>query len=209
MAKLIKIILLLVAVLGILLVMNLGSGLKAMVETLGPEITQSEVSLRRAKISLLSGEGSFSGLVIGNPQGFDTQHAFSLGEISFSLDNDSLATDIIIVESLRIVAPEVTMESARGGSNLDRIERNVASFLGSGGQDSAAVGKKVIIKDLLITDGKLKYALVGDKTVELPLPELHLTNIGEPGQGLSMAEASAKIITDRMVPAKLPLSPGR
>ncbi len=195
MAKLIKIILLLVAVLGILLVMNLGSGLKAMVETLGPEITQSEVSLRRAKISLLSGEGSFSGLVIGNPQGFDTQHAFSLGEISFSLDNDSLATDIIIVESLRIVAPEVTMESARGGSNLDRIERNVASFLGSGGQDSAAVGKKVIIKDLLITDGKLKYALVGDKTVELPLPELHLTNIGEPGQGLSMAEASAKIIT--------------
>jgi hypothetical protein len=37
--------------------------------------------------------------------------------------------------------------------------------------------------------------LVGDKTLELPLPELHLTNIGEPGQGLSMAEASAKIIT--------------
>jgi hypothetical protein len=49
-----------------------------------------------------------------------------------------------------------------------------------------------VIKDLLITDGKLKYALVGDKTLELPLPELHLINIGESGQGLSMAEASAK-----------------
>jgi len=195
MAKLIKIVLAQVVVLGILLVMNLGSGLKTMVETLGPAMTQSEVSLRRAKISLFSGEGSFYDLVIGNPQGFDTPQAFSLSEIRFSLNNESLATDIIVVESLRIVAPEVTMESARGGSNLDRIEHNIASFLGTGGQESGEAGKKIVIKDLLISDGKLKYALVGDKTLELPLPELHLTNIGEPGQGLSMAEASAKIIT--------------
>jgi uncharacterized protein involved in outer membrane biogenesis len=195
MAKLIKIVLVLVVVLGILLVMNLGSGLKKIVETLGPAMTQSEVSLRRAKISPFSGEGSFYDLVIGNPQGFDTPQAFSLGEISFSLNSESLATDIIIVESLRIVAPEVTMESARGGSNLGRIEYNIASFLDTGGQESTEAGKKIVIKDLLISDGKLKYALVGDKTLELPLPELHLTNIGEAGQGLSMAEASAKIIT--------------
>ncbi len=98
----------------------------------------------------------------------------------------------IIAESLRIVASVMTMESARRGSNLDRIEHNIACFLSTGGQGSTEAGKNIVIKDLLITDGKLEYALVGDKTLELPLPELHLTNIGESGQGLSIAEASAK-----------------
>ncbi len=98
----------------------------------------------------------------------------------------------IVAESLRIVVPVMTMESARGGSNLDRIEHNIASFLSTGGRESTEAGENIVIKDLLITDGKLKYALVGDKTLELPLPELHWTNIGESGQGLSMAEASAK-----------------
>ncbi len=98
----------------------------------------------------------------------------------------------IIAESLSIVVPVMTMESARGGSNLDRIEHNIGSFLSTGGRESTEAGENIVIKDLLITDGKLKYALVGDKTLELQLPELHLTNIGESGQGLSMAEASAK-----------------
>lgn len=98
----------------------------------------------------------------------------------------------IVAESLSIVVPVITMESARGGSNLDRIAHNIGSFLSTGGRESTEAGENIVIKDLLITDGKLKYALVGDKTLELPLPELHLTNIGESGQGLSMAEASAK-----------------
>jgi hypothetical protein len=75
----------------------------------------------------------------------------------------------IVAESLRIVVPLMTVESARGDSNLDRIEHNIASFLSTGGQESSEAGKNIVIKDLLITDGKLKYALVGDKTTELPL----------------------------------------
>mgnify|MGYP001351244033 CR=1 FL=1 len=75
---------------------------------------------------------------------------------------------------------------------VHRIEHNIGSFLSTGGRESTEAGENIVIKDLLITDGKLKYALVGDKTLELQLPELHLTNIGESGQGLSMAEASAK-----------------
>ena len=69
MGKLIKVILSLVLVIAVIVIMNLGPGVKATVEALGPKITQSDVSLGAAKISLMSGEGSFKALRICNPQG--------------------------------------------------------------------------------------------------------------------------------------------
>lgn len=195
MSRLVKISAALILVLAALLVLNLGSGLKTLVETLGPEMTQSSVTLHSAKISLLSGQGSFKGLHISNPQGFDTEEAFSLGEIRFKLDQDSLATDIIVLESLTIMAPQVTLERGSGGSNLDRLQQNIAGYLGPADtEDNSDQATKNIIRDVLITDGKLRYGLLGSKTLDLPLPEIHLSNLGEEGQGISMAEAGAAII---------------
>ncbi|MDC3261871.1 hypothetical protein OAU76_01745 [bacterium] len=83
MGKLVKIllslVLVLVLVVGVIIVLNLGSGLKVAIESLGPEVTQSSVTLDKAEISLISGEGSLRGLIIGNPEGFATERAFSLG----------------------------------------------------------------------------------------------------------------------------------
>lgn len=197
MVKLIKVTLSLVLVIAVIVIMNLGSGIKATVETLGPKITQSDVSLRAVKISLMSGEGSFKGLRISNPQGFSAEPAMSLGEISFALDTASLSADVIVVEWLRIVAPEIMLESGRGGSNLDKLQENIQSYMGGSAETSGAESSadaNVIIKDLLITDGKLSYRLSGSPVLDLPLPELHLMNIGEPGQGVSIAQAIAKIM---------------
>jgi hypothetical protein len=41
-----------------------------------------------------------------------------------------LATDIIVLKTLTIVAPEVTLERGAGGSNLDRLQENISSYLG-------------------------------------------------------------------------------
>ena len=102
-----------------------------------------------------------------------------------------------MVESLRIVAPEITLESGRGGSNLDKLQENIQSYMDGSAESSGAKSSadaSVIIKDLLITDAKLSYRLSGSPILDFPLPELHLMNIGEPGQGVSIAQASAKII---------------
>lgn len=48
MGKLIKVTLSLVLVIAVIVIMNLGSGIKATVEALGPKITQSDVSLGAA-----------------------------------------------------------------------------------------------------------------------------------------------------------------
>ena len=47
----------------------------------------------------------------------------------------------------------------------------------------------------MITEGQLLYGLLGSKTLDVPLPTIHLTHIGEDGQGVSMAQATAKIVS--------------
>ena len=191
----------------VVVVLNLDKGIKAAVETLGPELTQSSVTLNDVDLSLTSGEGSLKGLVVGNPAGFKTPNAFSLGEIFIAIDPESVTTDTIVIKSIRIVAPEITYESAKGGTNLDQLQKNVEQALGASDgassdasegatDESSATTKKLIIKDLNITDGKISYSnpLLGDKPISLPLPAIKLTGIGERSGGASAGEVVKQIL---------------
>jgi uncharacterized protein involved in outer membrane biogenesis len=198
--KITSVIIVLVIVLMVLVLTNLDRGIKTVVETIGPELTGSEVTLSSVDLSLIDAKGSFSGLRVGNPQGFAAADAFKLGLISFAMDAEYLASDTIVIDSLRIVAPEITMERVGGRSNLDQIQANIADYLGadSSQESSDAEGKKFIIRDLRITDAVVHYAILGGKGLDLELPDLQLTNIGGSGEennGVSGAEAAAEIIT--------------
>lgn len=194
----------LLAIVLVIGVLNLDKGIKAIIETVGPELTQSSVTLSDVDLSLSSGEGSLKGLVVGNPAGFKTPNAFSLGEISLALDPESVTTDTIVIKSIQIIAPQITYESAKGGTNLDKLQQNVEKAVGSGGGSSdssasegeSAPAKKLIIKDLKITDGQLSYsnALLGAKPISLALPPIHLTGIGESSGGASSAEVVKQIL---------------
>jgi len=189
----------------VVVVLNLDKGIKAVVETVGPELTKSSVKLNNVDISLSSGEGSLQGLVVGNPAGYKTANAFSLGEIAFAIDPESLTTDTIVIKSLRIIAPEITYESVKGMTNLDQLQKNVEQSVGSGSSSGAvseeasagdSAAKKLIIKDLKISDGKINYsnALLGDKPISLALPAIQLTGIGENSGGASSAEIVKQIL---------------
>ena len=68
--KITSLIIVLVIVLMVLVLTNLDRGIKTAVETIGPELTGSEVTLSSVDLSLIDARGSFSGLRVGNPQGF-------------------------------------------------------------------------------------------------------------------------------------------
>lgn len=184
-------------------VFNLDKGIKAVVETVGPELTKSSVTLDDVDLSLTTGEGSLSGLVVGNPAGFETPYAFSLGQISLAIDPESVTTDTIVINSINIVAPEITYESLKGVTNLDQLQKNVEQATGSSGGSSAtessteeSAAKKLIIKDLRITGGKISYsnALLGSKAINVPLPAIRLTGIGEKTGGASAAEVVKQVL---------------
>jgi len=190
------VVLLLVVVFAIL---NLDKGIKAAVETVGPKLTQSSVTLDDVELSLATGEGSLHGLLVGNPAGFRTPSAFSLGEIFLAVDPDSLTTDTIVVNSIRIVAPEITYESANGTTNLAQLQKNVEQATGASSGSTSSDGgaeKKMIIRDLQINAGKVSYSnpLLGDKPLALTLPDIRLTGIGEKSNGASAAEVVKQVL---------------
>ena len=205
MKTLLKIIGLLVLVVAILVgvgVFYLDSGIKKAVETFGPQYTQTDVRLGRASLSPWSGKGSLHNLIVANPDGFQTANAFSLGEIAIDVDTASITSDPVVINSLRIIAPEITYEQGKSGTNLQRLQKNVEQSIGSGGAstDTSAEGEgtgtQLIIKELLISGGQIHYSnpLLGGNTIDVPLPEIRLSGIGEKSNGASGAEVVEQLM---------------
>lgn len=188
--------------------LNINPIIKDSVQTYGSRITKVAVNLNEVDISPWSGKGKLSGLTVGNPKGYKTDSAFKLGVVSIDLDVASVTDDTVIIHEIVIAAPEVTYELGPGGSNIDVIRKNIASFLdggkksdGGGGQPSGEAesddgGKKIIIENLIIRDGKVSIsaALLKGKKLSVKLPDIHLKDIGKDKGGASPGEVAEKIM---------------
>src|SRR5256886_1369409 len=116
----------------------LGSIVKKGVETVGPQITGTEIKLDSATLSLLSGSGRLKGLFVGNPEGFKTASAIKVGAVSLGVAPRSVFADKIHVKEVRVEAPEITFEGGLKGNNLSRLLDNVQAATGGSEKTGAA-----------------------------------------------------------------------
>ncbi len=189
-------ILLIVAVLAVGYYM--GPIIKKGVETVGPKLTQVEMRLDSAKISLLSGSASLNGLFVGNPKGFDSPFAIKAKEISLSVQPRSVLSDKIVVRSVLMDAPEITLHGL-AGDNLRKILDNVKASTGGGSTGTTTTkdttpSKKIEVDDFLIKDGKVKVVMPPLGIASVPLPEIHLTDLGKGSGGLTPDELTSKVL---------------
>lgn len=167
----------------------------------GPEITGVPISLSSAHIAVTDGKAALRGLVVGNPEGFKTKQALSLGEISMTLDIGSLTTDVIRIKELTLLKPEITYESSSSGSNLEVLQRNIERYTAQQRgttqktQDSKS-GKKLLIEHLYVKNGTVNLSpeLLDGDTLSMPLAELHLQDIGKKSNGTTAGEAMRQIL---------------
>ncbi len=183
---------------------NLDGIVKTVIEKGGSKVTGVGVSLDNVKIDLTSAKAILSGFMVKNPDGFDTNYAISLDAISVEIDKSSIGSDVIIIKSVNINAPKIIYELGTNGSNIDAIQKNVERFTGgsdNGSNSNSSDGDdvKVIIENLIIENGKIGISagFLAGKKMSLPLPKIHLRNIGKDGDksGASPAEIAAKIMT--------------
>jgi hypothetical protein len=184
---------------------SLDSLIKAAVEKVGSKITQVEVQLDEVEISVTSGQGALRGLTVGNPKAFETANAFRLGEVSLKIDIGTVTKDTVVIKEILISAPQVTYEFGPTGSNIDAIRRNVDAFMatqrtGSKGEskpkDSDDEGRKLIIENLYVRDGKVGVSatMLKGKTLSAPLPNIYLTDIGKKKGGATPGEVVEKVL---------------
>jgi len=205
---LIKIAVIVVAVLVLAVVVSiyyLGSILKKGVETVGPTITKTDMKVNSVTVSLLSGNAKFSGLVIGNPEGFKSESAIKMGSVSATVQPSSVFSDKIVVKSVNVQGPEITFEGGLKGSNLKKLLDNVETSTGgdkSAPKDKPDTGskkaqKKIQVDDFVLSGGKIHLSLtdLGGKSATVPLPDIHLTDLGKDSDGLTAAELTKKVLT--------------
>src|SRR5690348_1700127 len=138
------------------------------VETVGPQLTRVSVKLDEVHLTLLTGSASVKGLVVGNPEGYQTPQAISAGLISVGVNPMSVLSDKIVVRSFHVESPEITFEGGLGGNNLSKILDNVdaasknspptgATSTNTPAQTSSS--RKLEVDDLLITGAKVHVSL--------------------------------------------------
>jgi uncharacterized protein involved in outer membrane biogenesis len=188
-------------------VLLLDRAIKTGVETIGPKLTKTDVKLESASLSLLSGSGKLKGLVIGNPEGFKTPSAVSLGTASFAVEPRSLLADKIIVRSIHIEAPEITFETDLHANNLNKLIANVQAAAGSGqaapskakepsSPSQGKPGKRFEVDDFLISGGKIHVSIMalGGRSATVALPEIHLDPLGQGPEGITAAELTQRVL---------------
>jgi hypothetical protein len=193
------------AVLVILLVVAvsvfLNDIVKKGVETVGPQLTKTDVRLASSHLSPFSGNGAISGLFIGNPEGYKTESAIKIADMKVDVDVGSLFSDVVLVEKIEIEAPEITFEGGLRGNNLSKILDNLESAT-AGAEKPAPESqpgqpkKKFRVKDVMIKGGKIHLSVtgLGGKSATVPLEDIHLQNIGSDVDGATLAQLTKEIL---------------
>ena len=171
-------------------VANLDPIIKTAIEKYGSETTQTAVKVDNVLIRLTRGSAAINGLTIANPDGFSLPYAFSLGQIASDIDVDKTTKDKIAIELISISAPQIFYEINvdRQGS-LNVLKDNLGTSSSAPGESPSNTTQndsiQLHIAHFLLEDAKLhaKITPLNDKTYNLQLPTLELTNLnGTPQQ---------------------------
>jgi len=186
---------------------NLNAIVKKGIETVGPQITKTTVTVKAVNLSVLTGAATLDGFVVGSPEGFKAPNAISIGTIAVGVDPTTILKDKIVVRSIKIEAPEITFEGdLLGGNNLSKImdsvnavNKNQVQRAGSTNQVGVAPSRKLEVDDFLITGAKVHgdITAVGNKAIQLnlTLPDIHLNNLGQGPEGITTTDLTRRVLS--------------
>lgn len=178
---------------------------RSAVETVGPKVTGTAVSLDHVNISFVLGRGRLTGLVIANPEGFHTPDAFRLRETTVTFDPLSVFSGKLVVDELVVHSPSITYELTLSGNNLDKIRANARAFARAHGmasveqrsEDIDAGLRGIQINRVHVKDPRLNVSasLFRGRSLTFHLDDIHLRDIGRNTEGVTVLTAASQVLT--------------
>ena len=174
----------------------LDSIVKTGVETVGPQITKVDIKLDSVRLSLLGGSAKIKGLIVGNPEGYKSPQAISVGSADVAVSPGSVLSDKVVVKSIVVESPEITFEGGPMKNNLTAIMDNVNAAAGGDKTEESKPGaekptKKLQVDEFTITGAKVH--IIGGQTI--PLPDIHLTSLGTGAEGITPADLTQRVLS--------------
>jgi len=179
---------------------SLDSIVKNAIEYHGTQIMDSRVTLEAVEFSLTEGRGTLRGVRVDNPDGFSSEPAFTLGEITLDIDVNSLASSPLVIEKVHVLSPSVRFETDESGrSNLDVLTEKIRSFSDTsepaedGGEET-----RLRIKEFIFEKGTIEASIPQlEQEVTIELPSLQVKEIG--GSDGRTPAAVGQIVAERFL----------
>ncbi len=195
--------------------------IKASVEDVGSKMTKTEVKLDNVSTSLTEGSAFLSGLMFGNPFGFNTPHAFKLDSISVKIDTATITDETILINEINIDTPDViaefqkfsfnpqkasaSIQEALKTSNFIAIQKNVEAAVaakGGGGRGSVddggakGEGPKLIIEKFSMSNVKVRAVSQSGLKLNQSLPPISIAvnNIGKKEGGMTPEQVAGVLV---------------
>ena len=177
----------------------LGDVVKAGMETVGPKVTQTTLTVSSVHVGILTGSAGVNDLVLGNPDGYKSPSAISVGKTAVSVAPFSVLSDKIVIRSIEVRSPEITFEgNPFGANNLKKIMDNVNAFTGTAATPAtnapAQPGAKKPAKKLEVDEFLISGAKVHFNGATLSLPDIHLTDLGKGDDGITASDLTKKVL---------------
>lgn len=205
MKKILSIVAVIVLLLLVTVIFFLGQIVKTAIETVGPKAAGVSMTVEKVRVYPLAGRVRIKGLIIGNPEGFNTPSAMELGDFRVNVSIGSLFTDTIVVKEILIEAPEITYEKSLRSSNLATLQKNLAPKEAGDEPEKEAEktpekksspAKKLIIEDFQLNNAKVNVTIteLGGKKLSLPLPNIQLKDIGKDTGGADIQQVVSEVL---------------
>lgn len=157
----------------------------ALVSTLDVPATVAgaNVDLRAQKVEI-------TGILIPNPEGFDSAHAVRIDRLAVQVDAQSFRTDTPVIKLIEVDRPNVIVEARGQRTNLQELmDRAGASAEEEPADDEEAM--QLLIERLVIASPRVQVAvpMAGGRTAGVTLPTIERENIGGQDESVSPAEA--------------------
>lgn len=190
---------LLVIVLGVLYT-NRNTIVRKSIETVLSEVLQVKVTLESVNVSISNSTVEIKGLVIGNPEGFNTPKAFSMDSILVKVDLLSFKTEEPVINIISMEGPDITIEQGFRGSNISALIKNASGEEKKKSEEKkeSESGKAIKIEKVVVEKAEvdLSAPVLKGRSVSFTLPRFEMNDIGGKGEKTTIAESIRIFLTE-------------
>jgi hypothetical protein len=168
---------------------NTNSIVKNAIETIGTQYLGAPVRVKDVEITLQDGRGTLKELEIGNPPGYSGAYALRVGAVSVEMDAAHSTPALIVLKRVTIDgARAAAIAKTPNDTNFRVLSSNVPA---SSGESTI---KLIIDKlDLTNTQAAVSSPLLS-RTMEVNVPDVHLTDIGRSSGGVDAGTVIAQVL---------------
>jgi hypothetical protein len=171
------------------------------VDAFVPQVTGTDVRMGGLSVSPLTGSGEVHDFVLGNPEGYKSDHSISFTRAHLDVAPFTILGDRILIERIHVYQPSFNFERKLLTSNIKQILDNIKAASGRTVEEAENLpdevketGVRIEIKELIIEEAQVSFSMAG-ATVPVPMPRIVLRDIGTKDGGIPPDEMAFEVMS--------------